>query len=78
MVDFAPRQIVGKWRSGYALDLHTLSSIFIGDDEFGHPRFETRRSEMGELLYRLKYSGDGTVIGEIVGRKLAGPMAAGG
>ncbi len=65
MANFQQRLIIGKWREGYALDLHTLESIFIGDDEFGHPRFDSRRSEVGELLYKLKYTGDQTVVDEI-------------
>jgi competence protein ComFC len=59
------RQIIGKWRHGYALDLHTLTSVFVGHDEFGHPRFDSTRSEIGELLYRLKYSHDQSVTDEI-------------
>jgi competence protein ComFC len=31
----------------------------------GHPRFDSTRSEIGELLYRLKYSHDQSVIDEI-------------
>ena len=54
MAEFVRRKILGKWKEGFSLDLHTLSSVFIGDDEFGHPRFDTRRSEIGELLYKLK------------------------
>jgi competence protein ComFC len=65
MAEFQPRRIMGAWRSGYALDLHTLSSEYVGDDEFGRPRFETRRSELGELLYRLKYGKDQSVVAEI-------------
>jgi competence protein ComFC len=65
MANFRQRLIIGKWREGYALDLHTLTSIFIGHDEFGHPRFDSRRSEVGELLYKLKYNGDQTVVDEI-------------
>jgi predicted amidophosphoribosyltransferase len=65
MAEFEPRRILGAWRSGYALDLHTLSSEYVGDDEFGHSRFETRRSALGELLYRLKYSKDQSVVAEI-------------
>jgi hypothetical protein len=53
MANFQRRLIIGKWREGFALDLQTLSSIFIGHDEFGHPRFETTRPEIGELLYKL-------------------------
>jgi competence protein ComFC len=65
MANFQRRLIVGRWREGYALDLHTLTSIFTGHDEFGHPRFESTRSEVGELLYRLKYSHDRSVVDEI-------------
>ncbi len=66
MANFIRRQIFGKWREGFCLDLHTLSSTFIGHDELGHPRFDTQRSEVGELLYRLKNRGDKTVVTEIV------------
>jgi predicted amidophosphoribosyltransferase len=30
----------------------------VGHNEYGHMQFDTKRSEMGELLYRLKYSQD--------------------
>lgn len=52
------RAIAGNWDAGFALDKHTLSSTYLGDDEFGHPRFDTKRSEVGEALYQLKYRGD--------------------
>ena len=63
---FTPRKILGKWSAGFALDLHTLSSNYIGDDEFGHPQFDTQRSEIGELLYQLKNRGDQTTVPTIV------------
>ncbi len=66
MANFEPRRIIGKWQAGFALDLHTLGSVPIGYDEFGHMQFDTTRSEMGELLYRLKYRSDSTAIVEIV------------
>ncbi|MCF7731835.1 MAG: hypothetical protein K9N23_09110 [Akkermansiaceae bacterium] len=53
-----PIAISGPWTKGWALDLHTLSSSFIGDDAFGHPQFDNKRSEIGELLYQFKYRGD--------------------
>lgn len=62
MPSIHPRQIPGRWRLGYALDLHTVSSTFLGYDDLGHATFDTRRSEIGELLYRLKYSGDQSVV----------------
>ena len=55
-------RISGKWREGYALDYHTISSVYIGHDEYGHRQFDTTRSEIGELLYRLKYKSDQSVI----------------
>lgn len=49
-------------RSGFALDAHTTSSEVLGHDEYGHPRFQTNRSEIGELLYKAKYHSDKSVI----------------
>jgi predicted amidophosphoribosyltransferase len=53
-----PIKLSGDWKAGFALDVQTVSSEYIGDDEFGHARFDTKRSEVGELLYRLKYAQD--------------------
>ena len=66
MANVQPKQIPGKWREGYALDYHTISSEYIGHDEYGHPQFHTKRSEVGELLYRLKYQSDQLVVTELV------------
>jgi predicted amidophosphoribosyltransferase len=38
----------------------------IGYNEFGHPEFDTQRSPLGELVYRLKYKGGNNVISPIV------------
>ena len=65
MIEFHPTRIPGRWRDGYALDLHTVSSTYVGDDEFGHARFETQRSPAGELLYRLKYKNDHGAAAEL-------------
>lgn len=53
-------QIWGNWDSGYSLDKHMLSSKFLGNDEWGHPRFENTRTDIGEAIYQLKYQGDFT------------------
>lgn len=53
----------GPWNDGFVLDFHSISSIPTGDPY--HP-FETKRTELGELLYRLKYRGDRTAIEKIV------------
>jgi len=47
--------ILGPWKAGYAFGIHTLKSVYIGDDEYGHPRFQTDRSPIGQSLYNLKY-----------------------
>jgi len=65
MVKTNPRKIEGAWQQGYALDQHTIKSVYIGEDEHGHPRFDTTRSEIGELLYRLKYGHDLSVVNDI-------------
>jgi predicted amidophosphoribosyltransferase len=51
------REICGNWDRGFVLDKHTLHSEYIGDNEHGHPQFNTTRSEVGEALYQLKYKG---------------------
>jgi competence protein ComFC len=66
MANFQPRKLIGRWKAGYALDLHTLNSVPLGHDEFGHMQFDTTRSDVGELLYRFKYRSDATVVPEIV------------
>jgi predicted amidophosphoribosyltransferase len=62
MVAIRPIRIPGRWSDGRALDVHTVRSTHVGDDEFGRPRFETERSPVGELLYRLKYKGDRSAV----------------
>ena len=47
------------------LDLHSTGSTYVGDNELGHPQFETHRTDIGELLFRLKYRSDRTVISEM-------------
>lgn len=53
-----PTRIFGNWKSGYALDMHTISSTYLGMNDFGHDVFDNKRSYLGELLYRLKYRED--------------------
>jgi len=66
MVSINPIKLSGNWAQGYALDIHTIDSIFLGYDEYGHEVFDTKRSAMGELLYRIKYKSDKTAIDEII------------
>ena len=57
-----PKEIIGPWKQGYSLDRHTELSTMIGYNEFGHPEFDTLRSPLGELVYKLKYKQDKTVL----------------
>lgn len=52
------KKISGVWDLGYALDKHIISSTFTGNNEQGHPTFDTIRTEAGEALYQLKYKND--------------------
>lgn len=54
----ALRQVQGLWDAGWVLDKHTLNSQYLGDDAYGHARFETTRTEVGEATYQLKYKQD--------------------
>ena len=66
MANIRPMRVPGRWRDGFVLDYHTLESTYVGDDEYGHPTFDTKRSEVGELLYRLKYRSDTSVPDDLV------------
>ena len=66
MVQIHPTEIRGSWDQGYVLDRHTISSTMIGYNEFGYAEFDTVRSELGELVYRLKYKNDRSVLPAIV------------
>ena len=65
MVAIHPIELLGYWSKGYALDMHTISSDYIGDNEFGHPMFETEYSPIGSLLKQIKYRSDLSVLDEI-------------
>jgi competence protein ComFC len=66
MIELHPKEIKGAWDQGYVLDAHTISSTMIGYNESGHPEFDTVRSQLGELVYRLKYRTDRAVISPVV------------
>lgn len=65
MTETNPRKIEGPWVDGRVLDLHSTGSEFLGYDEYGHEQFDTRRTDVGELLYRLKYRSDISALEEI-------------
>ena len=59
-------ELAGNWKKGLAFDLHTVASTYLGPDEFGHDQFDNTRSEMGELVYALKYRNDKSAVPKII------------
>lgn len=61
-----PLKLEGPWKEGYALDFHSKQSIYMGDDANGKPMFSTDRTEIGELVYQLKYREDVSCVEKII------------
>lgn len=61
-----PIELYGNWTEGYALDRHTEYSIYLGEDEWGHSQFDTKRTYIGQKVYDLKYKNDLLKVNEIV------------
>lgn len=59
-------KLEGNWEIGLAFDIHTLSSEYLGQNEYGYDMYDSTRSEMGELVYQLKYKHDSTTVHKIV------------
>jgi len=59
-------KLEGNWKRGLAFDVHTLSSTYLGVNDFGYDQWENTRSEIGELLYQLKYRADPRKVRKIV------------
>jgi predicted amidophosphoribosyltransferase len=58
VVKFNPMKLAPMpWVEGYVLDYHTISSTPTGDPYY---RFDTKRTDLGELLFRFKYRSAGT------------------
>lgn len=51
------KDLPGPWDLGCALDKHTLSSVYTGDNQYGRPTFDTTRTEMGQAVFLLKNRG---------------------
>ncbi len=66
-----PTEVQGAWTRGWTLDRHITSSVFPRLHEFGHARFDSTRSPIGEWLYQLKYRGQDTVdqVADVMAKK---------
>jgi len=54
-LEINPQEVYGHWIEGWALDLHTLSSMPIKDEDGNIKDWDTKRPPIAEELYRLKY-----------------------
>ena len=43
-------KIDGNWKAGYAIDLHTISSVYLGDNLDGQPQFTLQSSQSKKCL----------------------------
>jgi len=60
VVNISPMKLPeSPWVDGYVLDYHTVSSTPTGDPYY---RFDTKRTELGELLFQLKYRTGGSAV----------------
>lgn len=60
VVSIRPMKLASKpWVEGYVLDYHTVSSTPTGDPYY---RFDTKRTELGERVFRLKYRSGGPFV----------------
>ena len=59
-IQINPQEIHGNWRAGYALDFHTISSRLLPNGTYN-----TGRTEIGELVYQVKYRQDRSQIQSI-------------
>lgn len=62
-VPVRPIAIKGPWGDGYVLDYHTIHGKSTSDPYF---RFDTKRTELGELLFQLKYRRNQDALAAIV------------
>jgi competence protein ComFC len=62
IVKIDPVRLTGPWNDGFALDRHTVKSIPTGDPY----RWDTTRTELGELVYQLKYGRNQGALQSIV------------
>ncbi len=59
-------KLTGIWDEGYALDYYTVSSKYCGEDPFGNKIFDNTYTQIGKLLYRMKYNGKQDTTADIL------------
>lgn len=59
-------ELRGNWKKGFAYDVYTLRSVYLGQNQYGHDQFDNTYSDIGELVRQLKYRNDKSVVGKII------------
>jgi competence protein ComFC len=58
-------KLEGKWDEGFALELHTRSSLPYAGEFPGQTKFATEYTPLGALIRRCKYEGEMSAIAEV-------------
>lgn len=66
VVKIDPIILSGNWDLGFALDYHTVKSVYLGEDPYGKLHFDNTYTPIGELLNKLKYRGRLDAVEDIV------------
>ncbi len=64
-MEINPQKIEGHWKEGWAMDLHTISSMPIRDEMGNVVKWDNKRPPIAEELYQLKYCGDRSGVDNI-------------
>ena len=59
-------ELKGPWKLGYSFDVYTTSSVFIGNNQWGHPLFDNTYSPMGKLVKDFKYGQEVSKLSNIL------------
>lgn len=59
-------ELRGPWKLGYSFDVYTTSSVFIGNNQWGRPLFDSTYSPMGQLVKDFKYGQEVSKLSNIL------------
>ena len=63
VVNINPMKLSGPWVEGYVLDFHSFSATPTDDPYYP---YDMKYTELGRRVYRFKYRGDKTLMGDIL------------
>ena len=59
-------ELRGPWKLGYSFDVYTTSSVFIRNNQWGRPLFDSTYSPMGQLVKDFKYGQEVSKLSNIL------------